>query len=127
MPMEKSPPELIARFDELAALAPEATRKMMFGYPSLVLGGNMFMGLFQDHLVMRLGDDDQAALRARGGQTFEPMAGRPMTGFLVVPDELVADTDAMEEWVERSLAHARAMPPKKAKAPASKSKSAKRA
>jgi len=37
MPFDKSPPELVARFDELAGLVPEATRRPMFGYPSLVL------------------------------------------------------------------------------------------
>ncbi len=62
MPFQKSPPELVARFDELAALAPEATRKQMFGFPSLVLGGHMFMGLYEDHLVLRLGADDRTAL-----------------------------------------------------------------
>ncbi|MDQ1393478.1 MAG: hypothetical protein QOF30_2455 [Acidimicrobiaceae bacterium] len=117
MPFEKSPPELVARFDELAELAPEATRKQMFGYPSLVLGGHMFMGLFADHLVLRLADEDRAALFELGGQVFEPMAGRPMNGYVVVPDALVADTDAVSVWVERSLGHARSMPPKQPKKP----------
>jgi TfoX/Sxy family transcriptional regulator of competence genes len=116
MPFEKSPPELVARFDQLAAAAPEATRKMMFGYPSLVLGGHMFMGLFEEELVLRLGDDDGAALMGAGGLEFAPMAGRVMTGYVVVPRELVADTGAMAGWVERALAHAQSLPPKKPKA-----------
>ena len=39
----ESPPGLIARFGELAALTADADRKQMFGYPSCVLRGNMFM------------------------------------------------------------------------------------
>ncbi len=102
MPFEKSPPELVARFDALAERAPEATRKQMFGFPSLVLGGHMFMGLYEDHLVVRLGAEDRSDLLAAGGQVFEPMAGRPMKDYVVVPDDLVADTEAMGAWVELS-------------------------
>lgn len=39
MPMptfRKSPPELVARFGELAELAGDADRKQMFGYPVCV-------------------------------------------------------------------------------------------
>jgi TfoX/Sxy family transcriptional regulator of competence genes len=117
MPFAKSPPELVARFDELAAQAPEATRKLMFGFPSLVLGGHMFMGLYEDHLVLRLGAEERAALLAAGGQGFEPMAGRPMQDYVVVPDALVADTEGMGHWVARALDFAASLPPKKPKAP----------
>jgi TfoX/Sxy family transcriptional regulator of competence genes len=117
MQFQKSPPELVARFDELAALAPEATRKLMFGYPSLVLGGHMFMSLYEDHVVLRLGGDDRAALFALGGQVFEPMPGRPMTGYVLVPDAIVADAAEMAGWVERALGQAASLPPKKPKKP----------
>jgi TfoX/Sxy family transcriptional regulator of competence genes len=120
MPFQKSPPALVSRFDQLAGLAPEATRKQMFGFPSLVLEGHMFMGLYEDHLVLRLGADDRAALLAGGGQPFEPMPGRPMKDYVVVPDALVADTAGMEEWVARASTYALSLPPKKPKAPAKK-------
>ncbi|MDQ1411521.1 MAG: hypothetical protein QOE07_109 [Acidimicrobiaceae bacterium] len=117
MPFEKSPPEVVARFDELAALAPQATRKPMFGYPSLVLDGHLFMSLYEDHLVLRLGGDDRSALLDLGGHVFEPMAGRPMKDYVLVPDALVADTGEMAAWVQRALAHAASLPPKKPKKP----------
>jgi TfoX/Sxy family transcriptional regulator of competence genes len=122
MPFDKSPPELMARFGELADLVPEATPRQMFGYPSLVLEGHMFMGLFGDHLILRLDPDDGAVLIDQGGQVFAPMADRPMTGYVVVPPTLVADFDAMAEWVDRSVACARSLPPKKPKAKARKAK-----
>ncbi len=37
----------------------------------------------------------------------------------MVPDDLVADTAGMGEWVSRSLSYALSLPPKKPKAPAS--------
>jgi TfoX/Sxy family transcriptional regulator of competence genes len=117
MPFQKSPPELVARFDDLAGLVPDASRKQMFGFPSLVLAGHMFMSLYEDHLVLRLSADDRAALFDLGGQVFEPMAGRPMKDYVVVPEALVADTDAMGGWVERSFAYAHSLPPKAPKKP----------
>ena len=60
----KSPPELVARFDELASLAGTADRKQMFGYPTCVLHGNMFMGLHEDSLILRLAEPDRVEFRA---------------------------------------------------------------
>jgi hypothetical protein len=119
--MDKSPPELVARFDELAALvAGDSERKPMFGYPSCQARGYMFMSLFRDHLVLRLGGDDLAAFTERyGDHPFEPMAGRRMTGFVLVPSELTGSDD-VEDWVHRARAGVDLMPAKKPK-PAKKS------
>jgi TfoX/Sxy family transcriptional regulator of competence genes len=117
VPFEKSPPELVARFQELADLVPGADRKQMFGYPSCVLDGHMFMGLFEDHLVLRLRPADlEAFLAEEGGEPFEPMPGRPMTGYVVVPATMVAQPEVVDRWVAKALACARELPPKKPKA-----------
>jgi TfoX/Sxy family transcriptional regulator of competence genes len=114
---EKSPPALVERFRELAELAPEATQRPMFGYPSCTLGGHMFMSLFQQNLVLRLSEDDRKTfLDTVGGSIFAPMAGRPMKEYVVVPESVTAD-DAVEDWVARAYAYARTLPPKPAKAP----------
>lgn len=113
----RSPPELVARFDELAALVPDATRRQMFGYPSLVTGGHMFASLHRADLVLRLAEDDRARFTERYGEhPFEPMPGRPMTGFVVVPPEAVAGDDA-ESLLLTAYAGAVAMPPKPPKPP----------
>jgi hypothetical protein len=112
---DKSPPALVERFGALAGLAPEASQRPMFGYPSLVVGGNMFMSLFGDSLIVRLGDADRTALLAlKGAKTFEPMPGRPMREYVVAPPTMVAG-DAIESWVARSYAYAKGLPPKAAK------------
>jgi TfoX/Sxy family transcriptional regulator of competence genes len=119
MPMptfRKSPPELVARFGELAELAGDADRKQMFGYPVCVLRGNMFMGLHDDSLILRLGDADRAEFLDRyDSRLFEPMAGRAMKEYVVVPPALVYDDDAIAEWVRRSRAFAEQLPAKKPK------------
>lgn len=114
---EKSPAELVDRFAELADLVPEANRKQMFGYPTCVLGGNMFMGLHQDRMFLRLAEADRELFNAdHGGEPFEPMPGRPMREYVVVPTAMLAG-ESIVEWVRRSYEYARQLPPKKPKPP----------
>jgi hypothetical protein len=73
----------------------------------------MFMGLHQDSLILRLGEDDRAEFLSRyGAGLFEPMPGRPMKEYVVVPPALAYD-DAVDEWVRRSRAYAEQLPAKK--------------
>jgi RNA polymerase sigma-70 factor, ECF subfamily len=111
----KSPPELVARFSELALLAGDADHKQMFGYPACMLRGNMFMSLHEDSLILRLADADRADFLSRHDSSlFEPMPGRPMKEYVVVPPALVYD-DAVAAWVRKSRAFAEQLPAKKAK------------
>jgi TfoX/Sxy family transcriptional regulator of competence genes len=112
----KSPPELVARFEELAEFAGDAERRQMFGYPTCVLRGNMFMGLHEDALILRLSDTDRAKFIDRhGGTLFEPMPGRPMKEYVVVPPPLLDDDETVGDWVRRSRAYAELLPAKKPK------------
>jgi TfoX/Sxy family transcriptional regulator of competence genes len=114
-PFRKSSPELTQRFGELAALVPDADRKQMFGYPTCVYGGNMFMGLHEESMILRLSEDDRTRFRQEhGGGVFEPKPGRPMREFVVVPPSLVSHP-AIQDWVDRSMDYARQLPAKKAK------------
>ncbi len=114
MQWKKSPPELIASFDRAAPEDPRVTRKPMFGYPAMFVNGNMFAGTFQDKVVVRLAEADRAELLTRrGAQQFEPMAGRPMKEYVVVPPAIVARTAELRAWIERALSHAAALPAKK--------------
>jgi hypothetical protein len=108
----ESPPELVARFGELAALAPGADVREVFGHPSCVLRGNMFMGLYEGSLLLRLAEPDRTEfLRRYGGVLFEPLPGRSMKEFVVVPSTL-AGTGEIEDWVRRSFAYAEQLPPR---------------
>jgi len=124
--MPKSPPELIARFDAVAADFPEATRRITFGYPCLYVGGNMVTGLFGESWHVRVDKDDtDELLRLPGARPFEPMPGRPMTGFTLLPEAIVDDDAAVREWVGRAIAHVSTMPVKTPKPRSSKPKTAK--
>jgi hypothetical protein len=109
----KSPPELVERFASVMDRYPDAQRKKMFGYPAAFVGGNMATGLFAEQWVVRLPDAEIEAAKAAGAGSFEPMPGRPMKAFVVIPAADVADDAAIARWVERGLAHAATLPAKK--------------
>ena len=109
----KSPPALVERFDSIAAEYPQAQRRPTFGYPCLYVGGNMVSGLFQSSWHVRLGLAETAELLAlEGAAPFEPMPGRPMTGFTLMPQAIVEDDAAIRRWVERAIAFGATMWPK---------------
>lgn len=113
----KSPPELVARFAAmtaaLTAALPDVERRQMFGYPCLFVSGNLVTGLHQAAWFVRLADTDRAELlQLPGAGPFEPMPGRPMGGYLVLPPDVTVDDAAVRGWVERAVAFGRTLPPK---------------
>ena len=75
----KSPADLIARFDAVAAHHPAAQRRKMFGYPALFVGGNLATSLYEDRWVVRLFEEDLAhLLELPGAAPFSPMPGRSL-------------------------------------------------
>jgi hypothetical protein len=65
-----------------------ATRARMFGMPSLKIGGKAFAGYSQGALVVKLrGEAHAQALALAGATLFDPMGGRPMKEWVVIPPE----------------------------------------
>jgi hypothetical protein len=108
----KSSPEIVERFGTVMDRFPDVERRKMFGYPAAFVGGNMATGLFAEQWVVRLTGVERAVAFDEGATPFEPMPGRPMKDFVVVPPAVVADDAAIDAWVEKGLAHAASLPPK---------------
>ena len=109
----KSPPDLVARYRAILAEHPEATERLMFGYPASFVGGNMATGLYESDWHVRLGEADLADLLALdGARPLSPMPGRPMRAYAVLPAWIVADDAALHGWVGRALAFTATLPPK---------------
>jgi TfoX/Sxy family transcriptional regulator of competence genes len=110
---EQSPPELVARFDAVAARHPGGRRRRMFGYPALFVGGNLATGLFADTWMVRLAPADlEALLTMPGAAPFTPMPGRTMRGYATLPAGVISDDAALDAWVARALTFAASLPPK---------------
>jgi TfoX/Sxy family transcriptional regulator of competence genes len=100
--------------------APDVVVRPMFGNLAAFVNGNMFTGLFGDGLFVRLSEADRSKLEEAGGGPFEPMPGRPMTGYTMLPGPWQRDAKHAGEWIDRSLGFARALPPKQLKPKKSK-------
>lgn len=109
----KSPPELVKRFTTVLERFPDAEPRKMFGFPAAFVAGNMATGLFRDRWLVRLPASEVERAIAAGAEAFEPMPGKPMKGFVAVPRQDVDDDTRIATWVERGVATARALPPKK--------------
>src|SRR2546430_2217647 len=122
MKMEKSPPELERAFDAAFPDDPRAERRKMFGYAAGFVNGNHFGGLFADQVCLRLGESDRRKLAAEhGAAPFAPM-GRPMGGYVSLPQPLVADPNSLREWLRRAFDYGATMPPKAKKEPKANAK-----
>lgn len=107
------PAELVARFDAALPDDPSCERRQMFGCPAAFACGNMFAGVHQEDVFLRLDGDDRGALLDAGGRPFEPTPGRVMREYVLAPAALPADADALRRWLARAFAYAAALPPKR--------------
>ena len=120
MKFEKPPPSLVSLFEARIA-GTGAERRSMFGCPCAFAGGNMCAGLFGGSLFVRLGEADRAALLAlQGARPFEPMPGRTMREYVVVPPSMHADPGALDGWIAKAVAYAGGLPARARKKPARK-------
>jgi len=123
MEWTKPSKELEATFDAAVAAYPLAERRLMFGMPAVFLNGNMFAGLHGERMVLRLPDAPRGELMAKeGGGPFEPMPGRPLRDYAIVPPWIVADPFELDNWLGKAFENAQSVPAKVKKARVSKAK-----
>jgi TfoX/Sxy family transcriptional regulator of competence genes len=88
------------------------TETKMFGGLAFLVGGNMAVGVSgQGGLMVRCDHADTERLLSEGADPFE-MRGKPMSGWLRVASEAVADDAALARWVEIGTTYAASLPPK---------------
>jgi len=117
MAWRKAPPELIDLFDAVAPSKPPAVRRKMFGYPCVFANDNMFAGLHQESMILRLPDDKRARfLELAGAAIFEPMPGRRMREYVTVPPQLMDEPTALRRWMKHAFAYAVELPAKASRA-----------
>lgn len=116
MDWKKAPAELVEFITEKMKDKNCDYRKM-FGYPAFFVNGNMFVGVHGDKLFLRLSKNDVAEIRkdCKDVSDFEPMPGRAMNGYVVLPKSLYSDDKAFAKWLEKSIYYASTLPPKKEK------------
>lgn len=108
-----APPEAVAAFGGATSGLPEAEPRKMFGYSCVFSKGNMFAGLHEAGMVLRLPEEQRTEfLRLKGAKQFEPMPGRVMREYVVVPKVLLNTPEQLRSWVEKSLSYVSSLPAK---------------
>ncbi len=114
-PWDKPNERLVKLLDETVATLEfdqPVDYRPMFGCPAYFTGGNMFAGVWQETMMLRLSEDDRGRITSAGGRPFEPMPGRVMREYVALPPDMVADRDAASVWVGKAAAYAASLPPK---------------
>jgi TfoX/Sxy family transcriptional regulator of competence genes len=117
-------PEVAAILDE-ALEGSGASQRMMFGCPSYSLAGNLFAGAFGDQVFVRLPEADRAEAVSEGGSPFEPLEGRTLRMYVVLPAAAVADGEALSSWLRRSMDFVSSLPKRPRKRARARRKSGK--
>jgi TfoX/Sxy family transcriptional regulator of competence genes len=106
--------DLAERIRELIADEPDVAEKRMFGGLAFLVAGNMAVSASgQGGLMVRVDPAENDDLLAIPHVEPMVMRGREMAGWLRVDTEGVGTTPELAAWVERGVAYARSLPPKR--------------
>jgi len=104
---------LAQRIHDLLEGEPGVTSRKMFGGLGFMVEGHMAVAAGSSGDLMVRADPAQGEEWV-DGEAVRPMEmrGRPMTGWLLVDTETVADDEQLQLWVDRGVAYVRTLPPK---------------
>jgi hypothetical protein len=105
--------DLADRIRELLATDRGVIEQPMFGGLAFLVNGNMSVAASRNGgLLARVDPDDVGQLI---DELVAPaiLAGKERIGWLTVAEPAVTTDEALAEWVHRSVAYARSLPPKK--------------
>jgi TfoX/Sxy family transcriptional regulator of competence genes len=94
------------------------SERKMFGGLCLMLHGNMFAGIINDELMLRVGPENSDELLAQPGARPMDFTGKPMKGYLYVASSAFATPDGLNQWLGHALSFVETLPPKSGSKPA---------
>lgn len=111
MAFPRPTPAATAFFQALLPEHPEVRVKPMFGCQAAFAREQMFLGTFGDEVFLRLPEDARETLmELSGARAFEPLPGRVMVEYVLLPRAFRDELERARPWVERSLEQALAAP-----------------
>ncbi len=110
----KKAPDALKVLMEKAMQGIHAEKRSMFGFPCWFVNGNMFAGLFEDTVFVRLSpaQTNKASAAGRPFAPFSPMPGRPMKDYSLIPKDLYTVPSRFGPLLEEASAHAASLPSK---------------
>ena len=104
---------------DLSAELPEVTERRMFGSDAFFANTNIYALVWDGRILLRFSLEPRflAARALEGSDIFDPMGtGKTMGKWVVMPESMNDDVDALRPWLEEAHQLAMREPPKKKKA-----------
>ncbi len=110
----------VSASDDLKAFLAEkmkpynCTMKKMFGSECYFINNNMFIGVHQACIFMRVSTEDREEALNSDDEVmlFEPMKGRAMKEYIMLPEQIFADSIEFKKYLSKSLKYVESLPPK---------------
>jgi len=105
-------PEIETRVQKIVSRWKNTSNRKMFGGVCHLLNGNMFCGVLQDYVILRLGETAAGSALAQPHIRPFDITGRPMKGWVMVESEGFRTDDELRSWLDRARDFVKAMPAK---------------
>lgn len=111
----KKPAENLVAFLDERLSSIECEKRKMFGQYAYFLNGNMFTGVFQSDVFLRLSPEFKRELMDQDSriQDFEPRKGQIMKEYILIPSETLSDEKGFSELLSSSIEYVSHLPQKK--------------
>jgi hypothetical protein len=105
--------ELANRIRTILTGTPGLTEKKMFGGLGFMINGRAAGSAYKGgDLMIRCAKDDWAGFIEEEGDRAMERGGKPVSGWVLIDNDAVADDADLEKWVGRGRDHAASQPPK---------------
>ena len=120
----KKPSEELSQFLDERMSSFDVKKKKMFGCPAYFANDNMISGVFENDIFLRLSEQDRKKIISESDEVmpFEPVKGRVMKEYVVLPDSMYNDPEKFHELLRRSYEYVSSLPPKQKKTRSSQKK-----
>ena len=111
------PSEELQKLLETVLFPYDCTFRRMFGSVTYFVNNNMFSGVHEDTIFLRLSEKDRELLREEHPDSvnFEPLEGRKMREYMVLSESVCRNIPLLEKWIEKSYLFVNSLPPKQPK------------
>jgi TfoX/Sxy family transcriptional regulator of competence genes len=109
---QKPSEQTISVYQDVLSQLDGIEKRKMFGCPCAFVNGNMFFGVYQDQLFLRMDNEQREHFsQIFAIKPFSPM-GKVMKAYISIPPEIVNEQKKLLTLVKNALINAQELPPK---------------
>ncbi len=109
MAWQKPAQALVERLEASLPRDHAVERRRMFGCPCAFVNGNMFAGVHEQNLILRLDEAGRARVRERSGAGPFTAMGRTMREYVALPGAATRPAAELAQLVAEAFAYARSL------------------